>query len=141
MAPQPHLADAAEAGAREHKCRLRLQGLLDHLELLRTAQEHRISHDNADAVTLTSMHGSKGLEWPFVFVVRMVEDECPLPCVSSAALEEERRLAYVACSRAKQNLFLSYITVDGSGEPAVPSRFLGELPPGLVQRSLHYGGA
>ena len=45
------------------------------------------------------MHASKGLEWPLVFVARMNEGECPLSVTTDAALEEERRLAYVAPHR------------------------------------------
>ena len=77
---------------------------------------------------LCSMHASKGLEWPLVLCARMNEGECPLAVVGDAALEE-RRLAYVALSRAKDQLYLSHIAVEPkSGEPAMPSRFLSELP-------------
>ena len=82
------------------------------------------------------MHASKGLEWPVVFVIRLIEGECPL---SDAALEEERRLAYVALTRAKERAFLSYVTVDVCGALADPSRFLASLPAHLVERCQVYG--
>lgn len=132
----PHAAErvamaerAAANSPLEERSRLRLRGLLEHFEMLRSEQEERISIDNADAITLCSMHASKGLEWPLVLCARMNEGECPLAVVGDAALEEERRLAYVALSRAKDQLYLSHIAVEPkSGEPAMPSRFLSELP-------------
>jgi superfamily I DNA/RNA helicase len=124
----------------EARARLRLRRLLAHFEVLRAEQEERISDDNADAITLCSMHSSKGLEWRHVMVARLNEGECPLTCVNEAAIEEERRLAYVALSRAKQRLFLSHVAVEPSGGgPAEPSRFLDELPPALLHHVQVYG--
>ena len=48
-------------------------------------QEGRISKDNADAITLCSIHGAKGLEWPIVFGVRFNEGECPLTDASTVS--------------------------------------------------------
>ena len=59
------------------------------------------------------------------------------------ALMEERRIAYVALSRAKERLYLSHIAVGPSGETAAPSPFLKELPPSLLARQSQgcgYGG-
>ena len=72
-------------------------------------------------------------------VVRLNEDECPLAgACAGGQLEEERRLAYVAMSRAKERLFLSCIAMDGAGQPCSPSRFLGEIPRHLVRREAHF---
>jgi superfamily I DNA/RNA helicase len=125
----------SESDVRTRRNQERLRGLLDRFEVLRAEQQCRISRDNADAITLCSIHGSKGLEWPHVFVPRLNEGELPLASSTDAALEEERRLAYVALSRAKERLYLSYIMVEPSGQPATPSRFTGEIPAELVERS------
>ena len=86
------------------------------------------------------MHASKGLEWDHVLVPRLNEGECPLTSEHEAQIEEERRLAYVALSRAKQSLHLSHVAVDPrGGGPAEPSRFLAELPPALLQHVQVYG--
>ena len=90
-----------------------------------------IHKDNADALTLCSMHASKGLGWKVVFAVRMIEGECPLSVQTEPALEEERRLAYVAMSRAKELLHLTHVAMEPKGngsEQAVRSRFVDELP-------------
>jgi superfamily I DNA/RNA helicase len=49
--------------------------LVDHFEILSSEQEGRISQDNADAITLCSIHGAKGREWPIVFGVRFNEGD------------------------------------------------------------------
>ncbi|HAZ19257.1 MAG TPA: ATP-dependent DNA helicase PcrA, partial [Clostridiales bacterium] len=63
----------------------------------------------AGAVVLMTMHSSKGLEFPVVFLPGMEENVFPsvLSQLSNAELEEERRLAYVAITRAKKELFLT----------------------------------
>ncbi len=88
--------------------------------------------NSGDAVTLMTMHAAKGLEFPVVFVVGMEEGLFPSSrCVEGEAeLEEERRLAYVAMTRAMQRLFLTYAGSRysyGSRSYNMPSRFLLEL--------------
>ena len=123
----------------EARCRARLEGFLRYAESLRLEQHEVIARDNADAITLCSMHASKGLEWPVVFAARMNEGECPLAVQSDAGLQEERRLAYVAMSRAKSLLHLTHVAVEPGGAEALPSRFLRELPPHLLEhRSAYY---
>ena len=112
--------------------------LLDHVSSLQSEASRRIAADDADALTLCSMHASKGLEWPTVYVARLNEGECP--CREDApaeAIAEERRLAYVALSRAKERLVLSHVALEPStGRPAAPSRFLAELPRALLSHRL-----
>ena len=84
-------------------------------------------------VLLTTVCKSKGLEWPVVFAVRLNEGECPLSVKGDAALQEERRLCYVAMSRAKEQLCLTHVAQEASGAPATPSRFLAELPRELLE--------
>jgi DNA helicase-2/ATP-dependent DNA helicase PcrA len=91
--------------------------------------------DGGDAVRLMTLHAAKGLEFPVVFLVGMEEDLMPCAGIQGEArdLEEERRLAYVGITRAREQLFLTHArarTKRGKLVPRTPSRFLGELPPG-----------
>ncbi|WP_216901866.1 UvrD-helicase domain-containing protein [Synechococcus sp. CCY 9618] len=93
----------------------------------------------ADRVTLMTLHASKGLEFPVVFLVGLEQGLFPSyrSLENPAALEEERRLCYVGLTRAKERLFLSHASErrlwGGMREPAVPSVFLSELPGELLQ--------
>ncbi|QXJ26536.1 DNA helicase PcrA [Actinomadura graeca] len=88
-------------------------------------------------VTLMTLHTAKGLEFPVVFLTGMEDGVFPhLRAMSNPKeLEEERRLAYVGITRARQRLYLSRATMRSSwGAPQVnpPSRFLGEVPRVLI---------
>ncbi|MFG2002583.1 DNA helicase PcrA [Spirillospora sp. NPDC048911] len=88
-------------------------------------------------VTLMTLHTAKGLEFPVVFLTGMEDGVFPhLRAMSNPKeLEEERRLAYVGITRARQRLYLSRATMRSSwGAPQVnpPSRFLGEVPTALL---------
>ncbi|WP_207933282.1 DNA helicase PcrA [Actinomadura sp. GC306] len=89
-------------------------------------------------VTLMTLHTAKGLEFPVVFLTGMEDGVFPhLRAMSNPKeLEEERRLAYVGITRARQRLYLSRATMRSSwGAPQVnpPSRFLGEVPKPLIE--------
>lgn len=89
-------------------------------------------------VTLMTLHTAKGLEFPVVFLTGMEDGVFPhLRAMSNPKeLEEERRLAYVGITRARQRLYVSRATMRSSwGAPQVnpPSRFLGEVPGTLVE--------
>lgn len=92
-------------------------------------------------VTLSSIHQAKGLEWKAVFVIWLTEGMFPnrkiIESGDADALEEERRLFYVAITRAEDQLYLTYPQINPktySGEFVQrPSRFLGELPSVLVE--------
>lgn len=93
--------------------------------------------EEQDAVTLITLHAAKGLEYPVVFIVGM--DEGILPHSRSLEdenqLEEERRLAYVGITRAKQRLYMVYAfrrTLYGMTQMNGPSRFISDVPPDLV---------
>ena len=95
------------------------------------------SEGRPEGVTLMTLHTAKGLEWPIVVIGGMEEGLFP----SSRALEtpdgleEERRLCYVGITRAKDTLLLTWARARRRGgelRPGVPSRFLRELPPELV---------
>ncbi len=92
---------------------------------------------NADTVSLMTIHSSKGLEFPVVFIVGLEENLFPsqLSLNSRTELEEERRLFYVAVTRAEKKLFLSYATSRyrwGTLNNCEPSRFLDELNPACL---------
>ncbi|MFZ4260740.1 ATP-dependent helicase [Sphingobacterium sp. HJSM2_6] len=92
---------------------------------------------NADTVSLMTIHASKGLEFPVVFIVGLEENLFPsqLSLNSRSELEEERRLFYVAVTRAEKKLHLSYATSRyrwGSLNNCEPSRFLDELNPSCL---------
>ncbi len=92
-----------------------------------------------EAVRLMTMHASKGLEFPVVFIVGMEEGIFPHSRAmdDERGIEEERNLCYVGLTRAKNKLFLTYCmerTLFGQVSLKTPSRFLMELPETLVQR-------
>jgi DNA helicase-2/ATP-dependent DNA helicase PcrA len=97
-------------------------------------------------VTLMTLHASKGLEFPVVFLVGMEQGLFPSyrSLEDPAAMEEERRLCYVGITRAMERLFLSHASErrlwGGMREPAVPSLFLSELPEELIQGDLPRSG-
>ena len=91
-----------------------------------------------DAVTLMTLHAAKGLEFPVVFIVGMEEGLFPhsRSLWDSSQLEEERRLAYVGITRAKNLLYLSYATrrlYFGEKISNPPSRFIIDIPETLLQ--------
>ena len=91
------------------------------------------SGENAEKVTLMTLHAAKGLEFPVVFLVGLEQGLFPSfrSINDPMALEEERRLMYVGITRAKEKLFLSHAQARrlyGNREYAIPSQFLAELP-------------
>ena len=100
--------------------------------------------DDAGLVTLMTLHNAKGLEYPVVFILGCEEGLFPHSrSVEEGSLEEERRLCYVGITRAMRNLTLTHArrrAVFGSTTYGLPSRFLGELPPDLLDREGSLGG-
>ena len=110
-----------------------------HLELF---SDSVLYDPRATAVTLSTLHAAKGLEFPLVFIAGVEEGLLPLAprqALDAAAarhhLEEERRLCYVGITRAIATLYLSWCNsrpgYDGVAENRQWSRFLAELPPGI----------
>ncbi|MBQ4132596.1 MAG: ATP-dependent helicase [Desulfovibrionaceae bacterium] len=101
-----------------------------------------------DAVTLSTVHSAKGLEWAAVLVIDLVQNRFPSrhAVLRDDDYEEERRLLYVACTRAKSELFLFapatlYHREHGGYEPVNLSPFLAELPEATYEQWLEtYGG-
>lgn len=109
----------------------KLRAFLDRVSLAGQADE--LPDEGGGAVTLLTAHLAKGLEYPVVFVVGMVEKGFPhARAERDEDVEEERRLAYVAITRAREQLTLTWPGrrrgLDGFWEPTLPSRFLRELP-------------
>jgi DNA helicase II / ATP-dependent DNA helicase PcrA len=91
-----------------------------------------------EKVSLMTLHASKGLEFPVVFMVGLEQGLFPSyrSLDDPSAIEEERRLCYVGITRAQERLFISHARARrlyGNREPAQPSLFLGELPRDLLQ--------
>ena len=88
---------------------------------------------------LSTIHSAKGLEWKVVFMISLCEGRFPSPLAinNPEEIEEERRLFYVAATRAKDKLFFccpAFINIQGAGlMPAKPSRFLEEIPEKYVK--------
>lgn len=133
----------------------RLHDVLDLIALEQEAGEQggmpRADDESPDAVHILTCHSAKGLEFEHVFLVSMVERKFPtteradailLPHAltketapqGDAHLEEERRLFYVALTRAKQSVTLTSTEEHGSGRKKKPSRFLAEA--GIIQSAL-----
>ena len=88
--------------------------------------------ENANCFHIHTIHSAKGLEWSAVFILGLVEDRFPLQrCLSSPdAEQEERRLFYVACTRARRYLYLCYYvsSLGAHSKKLYPSRYIQELP-------------
>lgn len=92
-----------------------------------------IGENPGNFITLSNIHQAKGKEWDAVFVIRMNEKVLPL---SKSLLEEERRLAYVACSRSRKHLYVS--CVKSPGYKMYPSLFVEELQSINFKRKSEY---
>jgi DNA helicase II / ATP-dependent DNA helicase PcrA len=130
----PPIPDLAP-GDPEPKEQTPLQQFLSYAAL--EAGEHQ-SKPWEDAVQLMTLHSAKGLEFPHVYLVGMEEGLFPTQRATEAgdvALEEERRLAYVGITRARQHLCITHADArrrHGQFQLQQPSRFVTELPPNLL---------
>ncbi|MEH6578153.1 MAG: DNA helicase Rep [Amphritea sp.] len=122
--------DDPDAGIREAIARLILMDIMERQE----------EEDDSDRVQLMTLHASKGLEFPHVYLIGMEEEILPhRNSIENGDIEEERRLAYVGITRAKQTLCLTLARQRkqfGEKVDCVPSRFLDEIP----QEDLVYEG-
>ncbi len=94
--------------------------------------------DEADSVTLLTLHAAKGLEFPVVFITGLEEGLLPhsRSLEEPEAMAEERRLLYVGITRAQDQVYLTYAfkrTMWGNTLPSAPSRFLADLPSHLIE--------
>ncbi len=114
-----------------------LEGFLEHVGLVM----ENISNTNVPTISLMTMHGAKGLEFDYVFLAGWEEGVFPsqrsIDESGTKGLEEERRLAYVALTRARKKIQISYVNQNrysyASHDFNAPSRFISELPKKLIE--------
>ena len=113
-----------------------LAGYLEHISLVMEIE----ARDTGDKLNLMTLHSAKGLEFETVFLPGWEEGLFPhqrsLDQSGMAGLEEERRLAYVGITRARQRAFISFVSnrrVHNLWQSAMPSRFIDELPQAHVE--------
>jgi len=117
------------------------EGLASFLENVALVSDVDKIDDDSEAVTLITLHAAKGLEFPVVFITGMEEGVFPhsralQDTADPAGLEEERRLAYVGVTRARQLLYLVSAErrlLYGAAQHNEPSRFLDAIPPHLLE--------
>jgi DNA helicase-2/ATP-dependent DNA helicase PcrA len=124
--------------AGEFEARFPEGSLADFLEQVALVTEQDEYDEEASTVTLMTLHNAKGLEFPVVFIVGLEDGIFPhyRSMADSAHLEEERRLAYVGITRARERLYLCHAwsrTLWGSTNYNPPSRFLSEIPGDLLR--------
>ena len=123
-----------------------MRGFLEHISLVMDIDKN----ENLDAVNLMTLHSAKGLEFDSVFLPGWEEGLFPhqrsLDEGGRSGLEEERRLAYVGITRAKQRAMIWFVSnrrIHGLWQTSIPSRFLDELPAEhveIVEATGSYGG-
>jgi DNA helicase II / ATP-dependent DNA helicase PcrA len=123
-----------------------LRAFLEHVSLVMDAEQN----EDLDAVNIMTLHGAKGLEFDTVFLPGWEEGLFPhqraLDEGGRAGLEEERRLAYVGLTRAKQRAHIWFVSnrrIHGMWQSTIPSRFLDELPGDhveVMEAGGNYGG-
>lgn len=125
--PEAERADALahlrelQVAAEEHTS---LSSFLQEVALLTNVDDN----DEREAVQLSTIHASKGLEWPVVFIAGLEEGTLPheRSLAEAGGIEEERRLCYVALTRAGEQLYLSHVKKRNK-QPRNPSRFLDDI--------------
>jgi DNA helicase II / ATP-dependent DNA helicase PcrA len=121
-----------------------LDEFMQEMSLVTDYQNESKNHENV--VRMMTIHASKGLEFPVVFVVGCNENIFPSwRSLAPEDIEEERRLAYVAITRAEERLYMTHVTqrsrLDGKGiQVYQPSRFLQEIPE-VITRKIKISGA
>ena len=100
----------------------------EHIESYgKMLKEQNKKNGEKEGVNLMTMHAAKGLEFDTVFVIEANERSCPYKkATTDEEIEEERRLFYVAMTRAKRKLVISYVK-EKNGKDLLPSRFVSEL--------------
>jgi DNA helicase-2/ATP-dependent DNA helicase PcrA len=120
-----------------------LEAFLEHVSLVMD----RDNDDQAETVTIMTIHAAKGLEFDHVFLAGWEDGVFPsqrsMDEGGTASLEEERRLAYVAITRARRRATIYHAAnrrIYGQWMSSIPSRFIGEIPPEHVESENSFGG-
>lgn len=118
-----------------------LGAFMEDVALLTDVDQKDSKEDDQPKVSMMTVHSAKGLEFPYVFIAGLEENLFPsqLSVNSRSELEEERRLFYVAMTRAEKKAFLSYASTRfkyGSMNYCEPSRFIGEIDSSLIESPL-----
>ncbi len=114
-----------------------LEGFLEHVSLVM----ENLSNTSNDTITLMTMHAAKGLEFDYVFLAGWEEGVFPsqrsIEEFGNKGLEEERRLGYVALTRARKKIHITYVNQNrysyASHDHNLPSRFIKELPEEMIE--------
>ncbi|MGZ0657397.1 ATP-dependent helicase [Coraliomargarita sp. W4R53] len=110
-----------------------MEELLAQLVLLASESNERTPEEQQNCLRLTTIHQAKGLEFPVVFVIGLADGTFPLKrTIDAGDLEEERRLFYVAVTRAEEELYMSYPMLNNQGNQVMrlnASRFIQEVDP------------
>jgi DNA helicase II / ATP-dependent DNA helicase PcrA len=126
--------------AREYEATSEEPSVEEFLQQVALFSEQDNLKDDEGIVTLMTIHNAKGLEFPVVFLLGMEDGVFPhMRSIEAGDVEEERRLAYVGITRAKQRLYLTYArtrSLYGGTEWNLPSRFLDEIPAELAERQV-----
>ncbi|MDP4880386.1 MAG: ATP-dependent helicase, partial [Opitutales bacterium] len=108
-----------------------MEELLAQLVLLASESNERSPEEQKHCLRLTTIHQAKGLEFPIVFVIGLADGLFPLKrTIDDGNMEEERRLFYVAVTRAMEELYLAYPMLNSQGNSVMrlnPSRFIQEV--------------
>jgi len=133
----PHMADSKWENVQEFIAWLKRKADADEKSLIGMVQTIALINmlegkdQEPDAVSLSTLHAAKGLEFPHVYIVGAEEDILPFRGSDDKQIEEERRLMYVGITRAERSLQISYCKRRKRGRdwmPGEPSRFLVEMP-------------
>lgn len=116
---------------------INLEDFLEDISLVADVSDH---NDNDNAITLMTMHSAKGLEFKIVFLAGLEENIMPhsMSLQDKDGIEEERRLCYVAITRAKERLYITNAKrrmLFGNTTMNPPSRFIGEIDSNLIEKS------
>jgi DNA helicase-2/ATP-dependent DNA helicase PcrA len=124
--------------AREYEVTAEEPSVEEFLQQVALFSEQDNLKSDEGIVTLMTIHNAKGLEFPVVFLIGMEDGVFPhMRSIEAGDVEEERRLAYVGITRAKQKLYLTHArqrSLYGGSEWNLPSRFLDEIPAELAER-------
>ncbi|MHB0806403.1 DNA helicase Rep [Stutzerimonas nitrititolerans] len=118
---------------RDEEGEMTIEEAIAKLVLRDMLERQQEEEEGAEGVQMMTLHASKGLEFPYVFIMGVEEEILPhRSSIEADTIEEERRLAYVGITRARQNLAMTFAAKRkqyGEIIECMPSRFLDELPP------------